>query len=177
MGSWEFNLITGKVCWSKSYYLLVGQQPGGNEVSNDAFDKMVHPADKHLVDEKLTEIYQNREPASLDLRLILPDGKVKWVQNNMVPVFDGDTLIALKGVNIDITEKKLAEQEIRNLNENLETRIIERTIQLEETNENLKNEIGSRELIEVELALGKQRLASIIEGTNVGTWEWNIQTG
>ena len=27
------------------------------------------------------------------------------------------------------------------------------------------------------LAVEKQRLASIIEGTNVGTWEWNIQTG
>lgn len=23
----------------------------------------------------------------------------------------------------------------------------------------------------------KQRLANIIEGTNVGTWEWNVQTG
>ena len=30
---------------------------------------------------------------------------------------------------------------------------------------------------EEELALEKQRLDSIIQGTNVGTWEWNIQTG
>jgi PAS domain S-box-containing protein len=30
---------------------------------------------------------------------------------------------------------------------------------------------------EEELANEKQRLASILEGTNVGTWEWNVQTG
>lgn len=30
---------------------------------------------------------------------------------------------------------------------------------------------------QIELAEEKEKLASIIEGTNVGTWEWNIQTG
>lgn len=30
---------------------------------------------------------------------------------------------------------------------------------------------------EKELSIKKQRLVSILEGTNVGTWEWNIQTG
>jgi PAS domain S-box-containing protein len=177
MGSWEFNLKTGKVKWSKSYYLLIEQQPDGLEVPNDAFEKMVHPDDKHLIDEKLAEIYQNRKPAMVDLRLIMPGGQIKWVQNNIVPEYDGDTLIALTGVNIDITEKKLAEQEIHDLNENLETKIIIRTIQLEETNEILENEIQSRMLVETELALEKHRLSEIIEGTNVGTWEWNIQTG
>ncbi|MEI6435695.1 MAG: PAS domain S-box protein [Bacteroidota bacterium] len=177
MGSWEFNLITGKVIWSDNYYHLIGLKPDGKEVSNDAFNKIVHPDDKHLIDEKLTEIYQNRKPTSVDLRLILPDGKPKWVQNNIVPEFDGDTLITLKGVNIDITDKKLAEQKIRDLNETLEKRIIERTAQLTETNKNLENEIEKRMLIEAELELRKQRLADIIKGTNVGTWEWNIQTG
>ena len=37
--------------------------------------------------------------------------------------------------------------------------------------------ISHKKLIEQELDYKKQRLESIIEGTNVGTWEWNIQTG
>ncbi|MCX6277005.1 MAG: PAS domain S-box protein [Bacteroidetes bacterium] len=177
MGSWEFNLITGKVIWSDNYYNLIGLKPDGKEVSNDAFAKIVHPDDKHLIDEKLTEIYQNRKPTSVDLRLILPDGEAKWVQNNIVPEFDGDTLITLKGVNIDITDKKLTEQKIRDLNENLEKRIIERTAQLTETNNNLEKAVENRVFAERELALEKQRLADIIKGANIGTWEWNIQTG
>ncbi|HPO48906.1 MAG TPA: PAS domain S-box protein, partial [Spirochaetota bacterium] len=38
-------------------------------------------------------------------------------------------------------------------------------------------DISDRKKMEHNLALEKQRLADIIEGTNVGTWEWNVQTG
>ena len=38
-------------------------------------------------------------------------------------------------------------------------------------------DITEQKQAEKELAKEKQRLASILEGTNVGTWEWNIQTG
>ncbi|MEI7724917.1 MAG: PAS domain S-box protein [Bacteroidota bacterium] len=80
-------------------------------------------------------------------------------------------------VQRDITERIKAEQKISDLNENLEKKIIERTIQLAETNKNLENEIKHRKLVEAELEHEKQRLSDIIKGTNVGTWEWNIQTG
>ena len=39
------------------------------------------------------------------------------------------------------------------------------------------SDITERKQAEAALASEKQRLADIIEGTNVGTWEWNIQTG
>ena len=38
-------------------------------------------------------------------------------------------------------------------------------------------DVTERKQVEEELAVEKQRLASILEGTNVGTWEWNVQTG
>jgi PAS domain S-box-containing protein len=41
----------------------------------------------------------------------------------------------------------------------------------------LERDITARRLAEEELQKQKQQLADIIEGTNVGTWEWNIQTG
>ena len=39
------------------------------------------------------------------------------------------------------------------------------------------HDVTENRKFENELARDKQRLTSIIEGTNVGTWEWNIQTG
>ncbi len=77
----------------------------------------------------------------------------------------------------DITERRLAEQKIHNLNESLELKVNERTAQLAKTNKSLENEIQRRKLVEIELEREKQRLADIIKGTNTGTWEWNIQTG
>ncbi len=177
MGSWEFNVITGKVSLSNSYYILLGLKPDKTELTMDALYGLVHPDYKLLLEEKLAEIYHQRKPISFDSRLILPDGQIKWVQNSIVPVTDGDTLIALKGVNIDITENKLAEQKIRELNENLELKVVLRTAQLEETNKILEIEIQNRVLVEAEREIEKQRLADIIRGTNVGTWEWNVQTG
>lgn len=41
----------------------------------------------------------------------------------------------------------------------------------------LTHDISDRKQAEDTLADHRRRLASIIEGTNVGTWEWNVQTG
>ncbi len=38
-------------------------------------------------------------------------------------------------------------------------------------------DITERKLAEESLAKERQRLSYILEGTNVGTWEWNVQTG
>ena len=50
------------------------------------------------------------------------------------------------------------------------------------TNETIKTygvnqDITERKLMELELESERMRLAGIIEGTHVGTWEWNVQTG
>ncbi len=46
--------------------------------------------------------------------------------------------------------------------------------QLREYNVKLEDAVRERT---AELATERQRLANILEGTNVGTWEWNVQTG
>ncbi len=38
-------------------------------------------------------------------------------------------------------------------------------------------DITERKIIEGTLSIERQRLDNIIQGTNVGTWEWNVQTG
>jgi len=44
-------------------------------------------------------------------------------------------------------------------------------------NEELKKEITERKQVEEILKTERRRLADVLEGTNVGSWEWNIQTG
>lgn len=44
-------------------------------------------------------------------------------------------------------------------------------------NRTLENEVTHRKNTESLLLKERQRLAYILEGTNVGTWEWNVQTG
>ncbi len=76
---------------------------------------------------------------------------------NALPLYDeyGEYLGA-SGTAFDITERKLSEEKLQQFNESLDFLVYKRT-------EELINE--------------RQRLAGIIQGTNVGTWEWNVQTG
>jgi PAS domain S-box-containing protein len=141
--------------------------------------KIVHNEEQLArVDEIMALISANRGFVSEEIYHTRKDGTTFPTLMSAAVIYNEKNIPQfLSTTTIDITESKLAEQEIHDLNENLETKIIIRTIQLEETNEILQNEIQSRMLVEVELALEKHRLSEIIEGTNVGTWEWNIQTG
>jgi two-component system, cell cycle sensor histidine kinase and response regulator CckA len=80
-------------------------------------------------------------------------------------------------VNLDILvrsvryaiERKQTQQVLREINENLELRVQERTAALATANESLKQEIDSRESIQKRLGLAQQ-------AGKLGTFEWNIQT-
>jgi PAS domain S-box-containing protein len=65
-----------------------------------------------LIDEAFENIVRYKLPHSSEMRIIFPDGTFKWFQNNMIPVFKDDKLVALKGINLDITELKKAEEEL-----------------------------------------------------------------
>jgi PAS domain S-box-containing protein len=112
MGSWDLDVLTNKYSWSKNMYKLLGYEPFIIEATYLDFLARVHPDDKHLVDIYRQEMISTKNPVSYDLRYVFPDDKLIWVQNSITPVFENDRLIELRGINIDITEKKLAEQEL-----------------------------------------------------------------
>jgi PAS domain S-box-containing protein len=67
-------------------------------------------------------------------------GKHVWFSTTKVPLRDaGGKVIAIIGIKHDITTRKLAEEEILKLNQELEQRVRERTAQLEAANRELES--------------------------------------
>ena len=118
MGSWELDLVTNLTKWSDNYYQIL-------EVSRDTkpdasiFYELIYHEDKALIKQKEAELIETKQPVSFEMRLVMPDRRIKWIQNSVVGVFNENKLIGLKGVNIDITEKKLQQDQIRIQNERL----------------------------------------------------------
>ena len=157
MGSWEFNLVNDKVYWSDNCYALYGFKLNEIEPSFEYFKSAVHPDDLSIVGKAFEAAVKNRAPSSSELRIVFSDGTIKWIQNNMVPVIEHDNVVKLKGIQIDITERKQAESQreaaleaLRELNATLEQRVADRTWELAEANlhlaelSRLKDEFISR---------------------------------
>ncbi|MFN8242205.1 MAG: PAS domain S-box protein [Bacteroidales bacterium] len=105
MGSWEYDLNNNLIKWSDNLYKIYDLDES-EEITYEKYLAMIHPDDRGKVEEGFKILLDQKNPVSIDLRIISPDGKMKWLQNNIVPVFRNEKLVALHGVNIDISSQK-----------------------------------------------------------------------
>jgi light-regulated signal transduction histidine kinase (bacteriophytochrome) len=82
----------------------------------------------------------SREPYNIEFRLLHPVRGIRWAQTIGQVERDGSgQIVKLKGTVQDITERKNAEEEIKQLNQNLESKVEERTSQLANANKELES--------------------------------------
>jgi len=78
-------------------------------------------------------------------------GEERFYYNIIAPIRDGEELYGILGVNIDITDRKRAEQALQKAHDELERRVEERTAELREANERLQHEVEERRRAEATL--------------------------
>ncbi len=118
MGSWEFSLKNNKTKWSENMSRIYGVTAPEEGVPISKFVQHIHPDDRELF-QNLQYNCENGEIIENEFRYIKDNGEVIWLKNNLVPLFEDEKLVGLKGTNIDITEKKKAEQKILDVNARL----------------------------------------------------------
>ncbi|MEI6823572.1 MAG: PAS domain S-box protein, partial [Bacteroidota bacterium] len=163
MGSWNYNLKSNEASWSKNYYQLLGIDTSLPPLSLEEIKTMVHPDDRNLFEDKIVDLISTHSMGTIIFRLLKPDSTIKWIQTNMVPEFRENELAVINGVSIDITDKKITEEQLYELNTNLELIVQERTEELAQTNEYLQKEIEGRKKISQALNEAYDRLYKIAD--------------
>lgn len=93
--------------------------------------------DRKTIEERLARLRQG-QTEQFDLRLQRRDGSDVWMIVTSNPVYDSEGNYAgALATFTDITDRMKAEREVRHLNEKLELRVRERTLELEQRNEEL----------------------------------------
>jgi len=117
LGHWEYLLQNNELYWSDEIYRIFEIDPTQFKPSYPLFLDMIHPEDRDFVDNSYTSSVENRLPYSIDHRLLMLDGRVKYVHEQCETYYDEqNNPLRSIGTVQDITERKLAETRILALN-------------------------------------------------------------
>jgi PAS domain S-box-containing protein len=114
MGSWAYNVSSGALFASPELLRIFGRDPDQEKPTAQMFRGSTHPEDQDYVEEMLNKAMRERTDFGFEQRIVLPDGSIKHVYSMAHRVIDdSDTLVEYIGTVMDVTERRRAEEALR----------------------------------------------------------------
>ncbi len=112
LGTWKLDLKTNKFVWSDGVFRVFGYQPKEFDVTFETFLSIIHPEDKSLVTQKITEAIELGTPYEIRSRFITKNKNIIHVlsKTRLVKNKEGKS-IKLYGVFQDISNIVKLEEE------------------------------------------------------------------
>ncbi|MDO8313185.1 MAG: PAS domain S-box protein, partial [Sideroxyarcus sp.] len=88
LGSWELNLVSGGLRWSDEVYRIFELDPAQFSPTYENFLNVIHPDDIDKVRQAYERSLEDRQSYDIEHRLLLADGRVKWVHEHCSSEFD-----------------------------------------------------------------------------------------
>ena len=121
IGSFEWIIKEDRILWTPELEALYGLAPGSFEGSYEHWMRRIHPDDRAVVEEGARAALRGGPPFNMEFRTMLPDGRIRWLLARGDLYFDSngpsgpngsnEAPERMVGVNIDITARRLVEEE------------------------------------------------------------------
>ncbi|TAH17584.1 MAG: PAS domain S-box protein, partial [Oscillatoriales cyanobacterium] len=124
IGTFEWNVQTGELACTPELEALYGLPAGGFQSSYQNLLAMVHPDDRTFTEQQVLAAATNGEELNIEFRICRSDSSVAWIACR-AKVFQDERGLPLRtiGVNVDITDRKQAEEARSQINQTLEALI------------------------------------------------------
>ena len=114
MGTWDWWIQLNTASWSEESNQMFGITGQHNSPTFDRFRNLLHPDDRDAVTQGMYRAMVDKSPFEAEFRVVRPDETVRWVLGKGAVLYDEtgkpDRML---GVNVDITERKRAEEALR----------------------------------------------------------------
>lgn len=114
IGSFDWNLRTGVNVWSAQLEALYGLPTGGLPQDREEWLKLIHPEDLTGARDAIERAIRTGDLVEEEWRVIWPEGSERWLAARFQTVQDeSGQPIRLVSVNLDITQRKQMEDDLR----------------------------------------------------------------
>jgi len=121
IGSWHLDNQKNVLTWSDETYRIFGLTPQEFGATYEAFLKTVHPDDRDMVNEAYLQAVSNNTSYECTHRIVRPDGTERIVYEKSENIVnESGTVIHSIGMVHDITEQKKAEEDKKNLEQQIQ---------------------------------------------------------
>jgi PAS domain S-box-containing protein len=112
-GSWGWHVATGSLYWSEEHHRIFGYDPQTTTPSYSLFLERIHPEDRFSLEETVNRAVRDKSDFESDYRIVLPDGSVKFLRSVGQARVNRSGELEFIGTVMDITERRRAEEELR----------------------------------------------------------------
>ncbi|MEI7988892.1 MAG: ABC transporter substrate binding protein [Chloroflexota bacterium] len=122
IGNWVWHIPSNRLIWSDQMYDLFGinRKEFSGELS-EVIGRAIHPEDRAAVEQSNLSVITDKKPIPLEYRIIRSDGAIRvvWAEAGELILDDANKPLTLTGIVQDITERKQAEKEKEQLQDQL----------------------------------------------------------
>jgi PAS domain S-box-containing protein len=153
VGGWEYDVGQEKMVWTDETYRIHGIQrdPGIDHIHEST--KCYLPQDLPIIDQAFRRCVEEGVPYDLELPFVTFKEEPRWIRTTAKAIDEGGKIVRVIGNIVDITERKKAEKALRKSKKELEIRVLERTQELRNANEQLHLELVERRRAEERVLL------------------------